>query len=692
MQLDPVEPTQYLMVTSLLQDGDLTCDAGDLARLFHDFPFASGAKLELVSADAWQTTRFAEPLIYPLLAAPWVLVVGANGLVVLNTLCFLLVVYLAWRRLSRWNSDGTALLYAIGFFTLSGAFVYLFRMQPQILIMATVALAYDRLWPEKPSEAGQPSLRSTLLSGSVLALALVQSPGLIWLVIPLLFRLEPHPRRFAAWFAAALATTALVFVVSEQLVEHPGIGKARASDRLDVATFSVDHPLSVPWLEQDLLQSPADTATKPQRSFANLLEDLGFLLWGRRGGLLLYFPLVLPVLFVFAGYGPRYRFHWLLLAALSMLGVTQVWLEPVALARHVGQIGNPHAVGVYSLFLFLVARIPVAMITASYALGALVLSTLLLTPFGAVVPYAPNQAHTRNFPFTWLPFEYPTLDKATDFRRLEAFNIDSERIETALISAPSDQTEIFGDELWLLGGESVEAWIESPREIPTAVLAVRNLAPHNRITVDFAGARERRDFGDVPPSGITFQLELTPNGPSRVRYTPEGALYIYRMRLASTFGEKPRWRQDIPANDYLGLAVSFLGTREVLGQDYYHVEWKTCTAPHVVKAKEEFLALTRLRNTSEQIWPHRGAARFRLSYRWLDATGKEIPEAGIRTELDQPVPPDTEVTSWLQVRAPRQPGHYVLEIDPLLENVAWFSHRNPDAPCQTEVEVLSISH
>ncbi len=690
MQLDTIEPTQYLMATSLLRDGDLTCDANDLARLFSDFPFASGVELSLTSDDNWNTARYAEPLVYPLLSAPFAALAGANGVITLNALCFLLVIYLAWNRLRRWNSDGTALLYCLGFLVLSSAFAYLFRLQPQMVIMAAIALALSLAW-QRDDTTAEPGKRSVLwrvaISGASFALAIAQEPTLALLALPLLIGLRRRPRDVATWIAGCAVALATVMLLSSTLAGHQGLGRASRSEALDVATFSVDNPLSIPWLEV----SGSNTKSahpSPQRTLGNMVEDAGFVLWGRRGGLLPYFPLVLPVLAVFLTASRRSQKQWVMLATVVLLGATQVFYEPAGRAHHIGQIGNPHAVAIYPLFLYLLRRVPRWMITASYALGALTLSTLLLTPFGAVVPFAPVQAHTRNVPFSWLPFEYPTLGEAPDFRQVAVYNIDLDGTSSARLWAPADQAKIVGDELWLLGGESVEAWLESRVEIPTAVFALRNLAPHNQISVNFAGAKTDRQFEDVPAPGISFQTQLDARHPSRTRHDSDGAIYYYRLQITSRTGEKPSWRGSVASSDYLGVAFAILGTREALELDLYSAEWQACTAPQAVRVNEEFLAMTSLRNTSRHRWPHLGAARVRLSYRWLDASGNAIQAAGLRTELAADVEPDQEISSWLNVRAPAEPGHYLLEVDPLRENVAWFSHRNKSAACQTEIEVI----
>ena len=135
------------------------------------------------------------------------------------------------------------------------------------------------------------------------------------------------------------------------------------------------------------------------------------------------------------------------------------------------------------------------------------------------------------------------------------------------------------------------------------------------------------------------------------------------------------------------MTLSFLGTREYLEQDLYATEWQSCGGPPSVEPGEEFLAAGRVRNASPHPWSHQGPARVRLSYRWLDAQGREVPVEALRTELPSAIEPGVEVATWIQVVAPRVAGSYVLEIEPLFENVAWFSSHDPAAICRIAVTV-----
>ena len=77
-----------------------------------------------------------------------------------------------------------------------------------------------------------------------------------------------------------------------------------------------------------------------------------------------------------------------------------------------------------------------------------------------------------------------------------------------------------------------------------------------------------------------------------------------------------------------------------------------------------------------------------LAYHWLDESGKVIEKDGQRTPLPWPVPPGGPVEARQKVIAPKTPGRYVLELDPVFETVAWFADKNGGKTLRLLIEVL----
>lgn len=98
------------------------------------------------------------------------------------------------------------------------------------------------------------------------------------------------------------------------------------------------------------------------------------------------------------------------------------------------------------------------------------------------------------------------------------------------------------------------------------------------------------------------------------------------------------------------------------------------------------LAVT-VRNTSPLVWPARSAAptpyKFSLGNHWLTSSGEMKTLDDGRTELLDDLKPADEVTLPLTVTAPAEPDTYILEVDMVRENVAWFKDKGSPTCCVT---------
>ena len=133
------EPAYYLMAQSLALDGDLLCDLGDVRRAFDEYPYLDVRNLIVMTDDGWDTVYFGKPYIFSLFAAPLTALFGANGMVALNMLLLMALVWMGTVYLSRWNESATSVLFSIGFFVLSSAFAYVFWLQPELFMIFTLS-------------------------------------------------------------------------------------------------------------------------------------------------------------------------------------------------------------------------------------------------------------------------------------------------------------------------------------------------------------------------------------------------------------------------------------------------------------------------------------------------------------------------------------------------------------------------
>ncbi len=95
--------------------------------------------------------------------------------------------------------------------------------------------------------------------------------------------------------------------------------------------------------------------------------------------------------------------------------------------------------------------------------------------------------------------------------------------------------------------------------------------------------------------------------------------------------------------------------------------------PDSVKAGSDFFVSVQLKNISNAPWPSQNEKySINLSYHWLDKTGKTIAWEGRRTGLSNDLKPNDEAPLKASVKAPDQPGDYILAFDMVQENVSWF--------------------
>jgi SAM-dependent methyltransferase len=96
--------------------------------------------------------------------------------------------------------------------------------------------------------------------------------------------------------------------------------------------------------------------------------------------------------------------------------------------------------------------------------------------------------------------------------------------------------------------------------------------------------------------------------------------------------------------------------------------------------------LVTIENLAKAPWPALGDGddRFQIKLgarwrRWAGAGASAVVHEGMRTVLPGDVPPRTPTELPLVLDAPEDPGHYLLEVDLLQEEVGWFADRGPSS-------------
>lgn len=716
------EPAYYLMALSLARDGDLQVGLEDVERSLREFPYARISNLILLSDDGWRSAFYGKPYVYSLFAAPLAGPFGANGILLFNALLLVAMIWMGYLYLQRWNPPWLAALFSTGFFVLSAGYAYVFWIQPEIFNMASVTaalfFAFHRASSRTPGGYGR-AWWPWALSGAALMPAVYAKPMVAAVALPLLW--IPVRRgwwgRAGAWVAGAALSLGLVAGVSAALTGTPTPYLGVERQGVTICEQGV-----LPWETPE----PGEVSTAAERSptggawswmfripdvdWRELGANLGYFLWGRHTGLLLYMPFAALAVVLFAVHGVRSARRWLLLGSLAVVALFFLVFIPFNWQGGGGFVGNRYFVNVYPGFLFLVTRIaPRALVPAGYAVGGAFLGSILLTPFGAPVPEPTLQFHTRNAPFGLFPLEL-TLVELPGYHHVP--------VGRYRFLGRKDQVLPRGETLWLQGADRIELWMIGREPLPGAALfQVRSLAGETRVRLEMAGAGETVELGPGPRGGPSARIRLEPEAPSFVGSRRGSSFVAYRLEVRTEEGRSRAYTKRFPPNPcpdgifgydasrletfFGGAEVVYLGTEEGVGEDVFGVEWRSVDVRRRVVAGQTFYATVRLANAATAPWRRAGAAEVKLSYHWLEGEDPEGGEGaedpldparivdfdGERTELPLPVGPGEEVDVLLEIEAPEEPGRYVLALDPLFEHVAWFSHRGV-APYTVPVTVV----
>ncbi len=693
------EPAYYGMALSLAYDFDVRCDFADVRRLVDSHPFLPINNLILMSDDGWRTVYYGKPYVFSLVAAPAVRLFGEHGMIAVNMLMLVGMIWMGVAYLGRFNRWPVALLFATAFFVLSTAFVYVFWLQPEIFNMFSIAACLFLAFHEPEATPRTAGRRHRLLralgSGAVLALAVYNKPVFAAMGLPALWAVYRRRglKAAAAWVAAAALALGLLAGLGYALSGHPTayLGAARGGVRLEDPASPDDYLQELRAFVERRGDANVNAWTWifriPEIDARELGENLGYFFWGRHTGLILYTPLAVLAFGLFLLHTPRSGPRWLVVAAAAVVGLFFLVFIPFNWHGGGGFVGNRYFVNVYPAFLFLVTRIrPLWTVPAGYAVGALFLGPLVFTPFGAPVPSPTLQAHTRNFPFRHFPLELSIKRNVPGY---VGTNLGPVRLlgrSDWVRTSPRHPGRV-----WVQGGTEAEILMLSHQQLESVLLEVQSLAPDNAIRLAVGGDERSSPFEAGPYSreGAAV-VELVPAGYDRVSFDDGQPVYVYRLDVESSTGRAELDRSGKPSLPfvYSGVTLAYLGPREHLeGEDHYRVTWVSVTGDTRAAAGGTLSLVAVVRNDGQSSWSPSAPLPVNLGYHWLDADGNKLPTESLRTPFPADVGRGKSAGVEMQIRAPETPGRYTLELDLVRERVSWFSRRGADTH-RLEVEVV----
>lgn len=173
--------TYYLMTESLIKDGDLALDNKEIERWdskrFQNVPVGV-----YMLVDDKGITKYAKPILYPLIAVPFFFLFGVSGFGILNGLFLGGSIALSYIFLRKHFNRPAALFTAVAFFLCSFMPVYAAWIHPEMMLFFICSLCMW-LWVDKNKTA-----LSALIIGITSSIKIVFALLLIPMVIALAFK------------------------------------------------------------------------------------------------------------------------------------------------------------------------------------------------------------------------------------------------------------------------------------------------------------------------------------------------------------------------------------------------------------------------------------------------------------------------------------------------------------------------
>ena len=409
--------TYYAMAWSVARDLDLRFEARDLERVRAEYPggpqglflkrASGGLTLDVASGFPWMRRvrpdegrlYYAKALLYPVLVAPLVAVLGTRGLLLANGLLLALALVLATSILRRRGFGDSAVLAAVVLLLFTVAPLYLVWPSPEIL---GLTLATGGLWAWA---TGQPLLSAVLFG----AAGYLKPPNLL-MAAPLGFDpLLPAAgerllgRGFAGRLGEALrrgivmvGTAGLLYGANAAITgerNYQGGVRKTFYDSFPFDAKGTTFDSAGAWMTTNQLgplvegrdAARVTEQSGPARKRAELEEsflwNLGYFWTGRFGGALGYFFPAVLALVLFLASGPRDRAGWLAAAAIGISWIAYLRLIPDNWYGGGGTVGNRYFLNVLPGFLFVLPRRRLALVAAGgLAVGAVFLAAILVSP------------------------------------------------------------------------------------------------------------------------------------------------------------------------------------------------------------------------------------------------------------------------------------------------------------------------
>lgn len=583
--------TYYTLGHSLAHDLDFEFKRDDLVRVWKEFP--SGPEGIFLKRGSNGKIYYAKSYIYPLIAAPFILLVGTNGFLVLHAFLMTLCFACAYAFLSARSHPVAALVFAVAFLFVSLVPIYLAQLGPDFFIFAIVLVAYF-FWCYK--EVGGPpadrpnawrtrwllAQRSDAIAAALLGVATFAKPTNVGLFMPLFVSalLRKQWARCAKMSGAFGGVVIALFALNVALTgdwNYQG-GERKTFYGQGDGTFTGGFPFQN---ESSTFDSVGATRVGGG-SFGVLFtrdallevfpHNVWYFLAGRHNGFAIYLlPGMMAILLFVAFTRDRAMWQWLTLAAgVITAGVLLIYM-PFTWSGGGGPVGNRYFLGTYGVFLFLVPPMQTALAgLVTTGLSALFVAPLISGPFFATRNPA---EHAKTGLFRWLPTELTMVNDLP-------INHAPPRIRQPLGGTPPIlayfiDDNVFnreGDAFWVRGESRADvllrariqteadvAGVQMSRSLRIEKLtAILETGPKaNRVVISTGG--DRRTIDMAPSSQQTIELGMPHGMP--YKYDPNlSTNYVYFVSISSSTGFVPMFENGVNDSRFLGVMVRLIPT------------------------------------------------------------------------------------------------------------------------------------
>jgi hypothetical protein len=573
------EATYYSLGHSIAEDWDMQFQRKDLIRVWREFPtgpegiFLKRGRSVQIEPQArppfvrWvkgpdpRTDRlyYGKSFIYPMVAAPFIMLVGTNGFLVLHALLLTACFGAVYAFVRARSTASAALAYAGVFFFASAAPVYFVWLTPELFNLSLVMLglffwAYKEVAPTAvPTgtwlDRWARLLRSPwsdVIACALLGIATFSKPLNVFAAAPVLW-LALWRRQWwrviiiCVAFVAATGGLFLANGLSSGDMNYQGGGPDRSTfygrfpfQNADATFDNTGEVRATDGLLTDVIFNRDALTTV-------LGHNIVYFFLGRHTGLVPYFfPGILTLgLFLFAGRQRREPFQWLVLLTLAMASVAILIYMPFTYSGGGGPVGNRYFLGYYALFALLVpAAITVRPAVVAAMVGGLFTAQLIANPF--YTSFFPMQ-HMKYGAFRWLPIELSLMQDLP-------MNVRADRVRQPLAGTPPVSAYFLDDNAYAREGE----WFWVRGESQADLLLRAPARPHD----DGAFTSLALEALDVEvATGPADSVVRIDSGAERVQVAPGAKSgQVVRVRMPDGFPYKAVPGQ--PLNRVYALSIS----------------------------------------------------------------------------------------------------------------------------------------